>query len=259
MLILSLPSWQEMQTWLGRWGQSTASAAQEFSNTLTVPINAASAATVAPSSMTAPVAPESTPPRLLPLKAVLAANPPALGNRPTLPAPTVTPLSPVALSSASASNVYVLGYLQNRPECQLATEIVAAFLTQQEAVEISTRGFDSAEALYASLTRYGPAESKSDLTLCYRYPEDNLYLSGVNEQVAVIGKAYVHDEQTQWHAVVSAERLRDLQLLYPCLYTFLNQQLTFADWPPSGTDAQSWLVAHADQVAQWQLCANPTY
>jgi len=196
-----------------------------------------------------------------------AAAPPT----PTPVPPTPTPVPPTATSTATptpapptpaptASDTplpavdFVLGYLQNRAQCVLITNIVARILIEEYDRTVRTDHFEDADSMYLHLSHdVANAQSRIDLTACYIDPDDRPYLLQYNTDIGLIGSAFRQVDGQKSFIASHTNLIPSLEFDHRCLLNFLRQ-FDLSDASLDAADADTWIVSNAELVATWTAC-----
>jgi len=181
---------------------------------------------------------------------------------PTLAASS-TPAAPPTIAPATATPTVVeprsdlvLGVVDRGAGCLFASDAAAQILTGHLDLAVSTLPFASMEDLFTAL-----AARDVDATLCYMDPQDRALIRGENRDLygyyaAQIGSSFWDTDAQKFQVWMNVEARTELrQGENRCAFHFL-ETFTIAEPDAAAQGVQSWLDAHAADIAVWTDCSQ---
>ena len=169
---------------------------------------------------------------------------------PVLPSktPTVRPtFNPTPDTAADLR----LAILDDDPACQWLTEAVTSILAQETGLRLSSRGFASADALFADLAAATPGSS--DVTLCFQDPTHRSFLQTYLGFIDFVGSGYWTNGEERRLVVAKTAVLHPLQTNHPCAYNLL-QALDLGTAPLTPQNPTLWRSQNQDRLQSWLNC-----
>ena len=187
-----------------------------------------------------------------PTQPTVAESPPGATNTPR---PTVIPTDtaqPPATDTPMPPVDYVFGYVNERAECTLATQVVAT-LMERWGWRVSTVGVTNASELFQRTAHDGNESTWFDLTLCYEDPRDRAIFFDYASNVLLIGSGYAEITNGRRYVLAHAGLPSTLEYEDRCIFD-LMKGLTFLDTKLEGSDPESWIEAHPELLEFWGSC-----
>ena len=205
---------------------------------------------------TVPVEPPTTepPPTVPPPTELPPTEPPAApALQPTQIPPTATPV--LIESTPTPVSDFVLGYVDNRPECILVTSIVSDLL---ETWGWSTQlvRFASIDNIFDVALYNEEGATRPDLTFCYRDPEDReQFLSQDGSDLELVSSGYTQVGGQKYYVLAHSSIPVQLRYENACILNFLKN-LELDDASLDVSSSSQWFAENTVLVESWGTCTT---
>ncbi|MEZ4511744.1 MAG: hypothetical protein R3C62_07710 [Chloroflexota bacterium] len=180
-------------------------------------------------------------------------GPTATTAPPTAVLPSKTPtVRPTVTPTPDTTADLRLATLDDDPVCQWLTKALAATITEETGLRLSSRSFATADALFADLA--ASTAGSSDLTLCFQDPAHRSFLQTYLGFIDFVGSGYWTNGEDRRLVVGKTAVLHPLQTNHPCAYNLLQAlKLGTAPLAPS-QDPTLWRNQNQSRLQSWLNC-----